>query len=588
MDHHIEDYIQEIKTRINIVDFIGKYVSLRKAGQNFVGLCPFHVEKTPSFTVNPRKEIFYCFGCHTGGDIIHFVEKFEGLTFQEAVEELGKNAGLEPPKWGHRRSDSQYNPWFEFLETCSQYFQKNMNQHPEAQAYLQKRGIHASTIATFQIGFAPPDPKDFISFFTKLGFQKEDAKTLGLVREKDDGYTYPYFRNRVVFPILDLRKRVIGFGGRAIDQEQMPKYLNSPDYPLFHKGENLYALSLARSSMNREKSAILVEGYMDVISLYQHGITNVTASLGTAFTLEQAKLLRKYSDTLYICYDADEAGKKAILRSIDIVLPMGFPCRVIQIPKPYKDPDDFIIAKGKEAFLHQMKTAKGALEYCWEALTEGKNLQDPITASAVVESIFRRFMKVKDPVRIESLLKQISLDIKIKPSLLEERLYSMSRGSLSGRRKTNSKRSKQDSETIIDERDATLVLKAMITHPKDWAGIIFTKLHKEDFPTGIFRDLFTEFYELFQEKKSIQVENFQEDPDKEIFYSKLMELQNMNNKCIEGDVIPQILCHVDAVRKKKNILIPLQERVNKAELEGNFEESKRLRVEILRISREEY
>ncbi|MDD4028802.1 MAG: DNA primase [Caldisericia bacterium] len=587
MDHHIEDYIQEIKTRINIVDFIGKYVSLRKAGQNFVGLCPFHVEKTPSFSVNPGKEIFYCFGCHIGGDIIHFVEKYEGLTFQEAVEELGKEAGLEPPQWGHKKTDSQYNPWYHFLKTCAEYFQQNLERHSEAQVYLHKRGIHADTVSTFQIGFAPPDPKDFIAYFTKLGFDKEDAKILGLVREKEDGYTYPYFRNRILFPILDLRKRVIGFGGRAIDQEQMPKYLNSPDHVLFHKGENLYALSLARSEMNRSKSAILVEGYMDVISLYQHGITNCTASLGTAFTLEQAKLLRKYSETLYICYDSDEAGKKAILRAIDIVLPMGFPCRVIQIPKPYKDPDEYIMAQGKESFKQLMKSAKGALEYCWEAIIEGQNLQDPITVSAVVESIFRRFMKVKDPIRIETLLKQISLDIKIKPSLLEERLYSMTRGS-SYRGKAKTKRWKQESETIIDEKNATLLLKAMITQPKDWAEIIFAKLNNDDFPEGIFRELFSEFHELFLEKNNIQVENFQGDPDKENFYSKLMELQNMNNKCIEGDVIPQILCHVDSVRKKKNVLFPLKERVNKAEQEGNYEESKRLLEEILRISREEY
>ncbi len=587
MDHHIEDYIQEIKTRINIVDFIGKYVSLRKAGQNFVGLCPFHVEKTPSFTVNPAKEIFYCFGCHTGGDIIHFVEKYEGLTFQEAVEELGREAGLEPPRWGHKKTDSKYNPWFEFLGACMSFFQKHLRHSPQAMEYVKNRGLTQDTLKNFQIGYAPADPKDFINYFTNLGFDKEDAKLLGLLREKEDGYLYPYFRNRVIFPIFDLRKRVIGFGGRAIEKDQMPKYLNSPDHSLFHKGENLYALAQARSEMNRSKRAIVVEGYMDVISMFQHGITNVTASLGTAFTPEQAKLLRKYSETLYICYDSDDAGKQAILRTIDIVLPMGFSSRVIQIPPPFKDPDEYISAKGKESFLELMETAKGALEYCWEAVIEGKNLQDPITASAVVESMFRRFMKVKDPVRIETLLKQISLDLKIKPSLLEERMQSVMRGN-SSQSKKRTKKTRIDTETIIDQRDASLLLKAMITNPKDWALIIFTKLQPEDFPQGIFRELFTEFRVLFQEKKNIQVENFQEDPDKENFYSKLMELQNMNNKCIEGDVIPQILCHVDLVRKKKNVLIPLQRRVNKAEQEGNYEESKRLREEILRLRREEF
>ncbi|MCK5847943.1 MAG: DNA primase [Caldisericia bacterium] len=587
MDQNIEEYVQEIKTRINIVDYIGKFVSLRKAGRNFVGLCPFHIEKTPSFSVNPSKEIFYCFGCHVGGDIIHFVEKYEGLSFQEAIEELGKEVGLPPPKWGKQKQNNKYEQWYNALEEVTSFFEHSLAKSSDAQIYLKKRNINESIAKQFNIGYAPSASREFLSMLESHGFDKELCKTMGLINKNDSGDIYPYFRQRLIFPIKDARSRTIGFGGRVVSKDKMPKYLNSPDYPLFHKGKNLYALSLARSEMNRSKKAILVEGYMDVVALHQKGFTNVLAALGTAFTIDQAKLLRKHADTLYFCYDADEAGKKAVLRSIDIILPTGLPCRIIQIPKPYKDPDEFITAKGEKAFRELIENAKGALEYYWEALTENKNLKDPMTQSALISSMFQRLSKVSDTILIEAMVKKISLDVRIRQSVLEERFFSSRSSFSSSKRKRRIIEKNKVSKSLISDRNAMLLLKAIITYPEDYAAIIFAKLSQEDFPEGVYRDLFAQLKTMNDEKKEINVENFQEDPDKEIFYSKLMELQSVNNDCIEGDVIHQILCSIDELNRKKEVILPLIEKINQAERSGDIEVSRKLREEYRRINQGE-
>ena len=384
------------------MDVIGQVVSLKRAGGNYKGLCPFHNEKTPSFVVSDTKQIFSCFGCNAAGDVLGFVEKYYNLDFPGAIEKLAADNGIEIEETHYKSSNKE--ELYEINREAARFFYKNFwNNNNPAFEYMSKRGINHDVLKKFGIGYADGEWKSLVEHFVSLGTDIKLLISLGLVAESK-GSQYDKFRDRVIFPIINAAGKVIGFGGRAIAGGE-PKYLNSPESSIFLKKNNLFGLNLTRQEISKENCGILVEGYMDVISLYQGGIRNVAASLGTALTASQAKLLKRLTQNAVLAYDADEAGKMAALRGGEILYNEGLKAKIIKIPSG-KDPDDYITEHGKLKFLelagkavhyvsykieqikanHEISETDGRLEFIKEAVSFLRSLS-PATAEAYIKII---------------------------------------------------------------------------------------------------------------------------------------------------------------------------------------------------------
>lgn len=341
---------EEIRSRANIVDVISPLVSIKKAGSNYTGCCPFHKEKTPSFIVFESGQHYHCFGCGAHGDVISFIMRYYDIGFLEAVERLAAQYGVAIDKY-EDGNVAQTAVYYDANKKAARYYMEALwkGDNP-GMRYMKNRGIEPQTLKTFGVGYADDEWQSLTEHLKGEGVAEDVLKELKLTAvSQKNGRLFDYFRGRVIFPIIDTRKRVIGFGGRIIGDGE-PKYLNSSDSAAFHKGNNLFALNLAKSEIQELGYAILVEGYMDVIGLYQYGVRNAVASLGTALTENQARLLKKYTGKVILCYDSDKAGVKAALRGIDVLRPAGFEIRVMNVENA-KDPDEFVRKFGKDAFL---------------------------------------------------------------------------------------------------------------------------------------------------------------------------------------------------------------------------------------------
>lgn len=343
-----KEAIEDLKSRIDIVDVIGRQVQLKRAGANYKGLCPFHNEKTPSFIVSPQKQIFTCFGgCGASGDVVSFVMRYYNLEFNEAVEKLAKEYGIDIVKSQRRNDDRE--KYYEINREAARFFYRNMTEGPNrGYSYMRRRGIEDRTIKKFGLGYAPDSWDSLYGYFKEKGTDEKLLLELGLLSQKDGRY-FDKFRDRVIFPIINTAGKVIGFGGRALDDKAMPKYLNSPENRVFQKKNNLYALNSTKQDIGKAGTAIIVEGYMDAISLYQNGVRNVAASLGTALTDNQAKLINRYTKNVVLSYDADAAGQKAALRGIEVLRNEGCKVKVLHVTDG-KDPDEYIKKNGRDAF----------------------------------------------------------------------------------------------------------------------------------------------------------------------------------------------------------------------------------------------
>ncbi len=341
-----QQFIQELKSRIDVVELVGSYIKLTRAGSRMRALCPFHQEKTPSFYISPETGLYHCFGCHAAGDVISFVQQIENLDFNQAVRLLAEKYNI--PLEFDRENDldrSVRDQLLEALDSAANYFSSELDKNNEAKEYLKKRDISPETVSALRIGFAPES--GLLSYLREKGFDREIAKQAGLLNDRGT----EKFRNRLMFPILNLYGKVVGFGGRILTKNtKAPKYLNSPATPVFEKKRMLYGLNLTRDFIRKTGFIILVEGYMDFAALYQHGIVNVAAALGTSFTENHAVLLKRFAKKIYLCFDADTAGMEAALRSFKVLAPGGLFVYGITLPHG-EDPDSFVRTHGKEDFM---------------------------------------------------------------------------------------------------------------------------------------------------------------------------------------------------------------------------------------------
>ena len=393
--YYPDEVIEEVRSSNNIVDIIGGYVRLQKKGSSYFGLCPFHNEKSPSFSVSPNKQMYYCFGCGAGGNVFTFIMEYENQTFPEAVKILADRAGIALPEAElteeQKKERNKRQLLLEINKTAANYFyyQLNGDQGQQAREYLENRRLSKETQIHFGLGYASKYSNDLYLYLKKKGYQDQILKETGLLTYDEKRGAHDKFWNRVMFPIMDVNNRVIGFGGRVMG-DGTPKYLNSPETMLFDKSRNLYGLNYARTS--RKPYMIICEGYMDVIAMHQAGFTNAVASLGTAFTTQHSVLLKRYTQEVRLAYDSDGAGQKAALRAIPILKSAGINVRVIHMD-PYKDPDEFIKNLGTEAFQERIDAAESSFMFEISVLEKNYKQSDPEGRASFMKAMARRLLE---------------------------------------------------------------------------------------------------------------------------------------------------------------------------------------------------
>lgn len=413
MVRYSDELIEEIRSSNDIVDVISKYVTLKRSGRNFFGLCPFHKEKSPSFAVSPDKQIFHCFGCGAGGNVIHFISKIEGLDFKDTLELLANRVNIELPTLDNLEDDKTArlkSKVYEINKIAAEFYHENLYKPASktAQEYIKKRKLDNRTLKAFLIGYAG-NFNELYLLLKQKGYTEEEMLASSLVKRTENGGYMDSFRKRLMFPIQDVRERVIAFGGRVLDDSK-PKYINSPENIVYSKGRNLFGLNVAKK--HDTKKIVIVEGYMDAISLYQRGITNVVASLGTAMTEAQGRLLRRYSEQVILGYDADGAGQAAILRGMEILQNLGCDIRVLQI-EGAKDPDEYVLKYGPERFQKCVDNAISLVEFKVKVLLKELNIENTNDKIKFLNEIAKILAKVTNQMEREIYVDKIAKEYKI-------------------------------------------------------------------------------------------------------------------------------------------------------------------------------
>lgn len=408
--YYEEDFVEEVRQRNDVVDVISSYVNLKRTGSNYVGLCPFHNEKTASFSVSPGKQMYYCFGCGAGGNVFTFLMEYENLTFVEALEQLAEKAGMELPEKSNSAEDRKRRDLRDsVLEVnklaANYYFAKlKSDRGKTGYGYLISREIKPETIVKFGLGFSDKNSGELYRYMKGKGFSDRILKETGLFTYDEKRGTYDKFWNRVMFPILDRNNHVIAFGGRVMGDAK-PKYLNSPETIVFDKSRNLYGLNFVHGKQN--EGIIICEGYMDVIALHQAGFTNAVASLGTAFTSQHCSLLKRYTDLVYLCYDSDSAGIKAAMRAIPMLKEAGISVKVINM-RPYKDPDEFMKGLSPEEFRKRIDEAKNSFFYEVDVIQSDYDMQDPESKTKFMNEVAKKCLTFDNEIERNNYIEAFS------------------------------------------------------------------------------------------------------------------------------------------------------------------------------------
>ncbi len=514
-----QEKILEIKNSVSIVDFISAYVQLRKAGKNYRGLCPFHQEKTPSFVVSEDKQIFHCFGCHEGGTVFQFLMLFKKISFPEAVKEVAEYAGITI------QYEEGYDPavkdeleiLYEINVLAAKFFANKLYESIEGQPardYLEGRKIKLATQRNFGLGYAPNSWSALKNYFEEHKVDLDKAGELGLLDRKDQSAFYDKFRDRIIFPIFSTNGRVIAFGGRVLQKDQKTaKYLNSPESKLYSKRKTLYGLYQAKEEIMKVDKAILVEGYMDLISLFQSGIKNVVASSGTALTDEQVKLLSRFTHNIVVLFDADAAGQKAAMRSIETLLKNDFEIQMLTLPQG-EDPDSFILKYGKEEFEERLHRADNFLEYQMKQFENAGMLEDPAKQAEAVRELVRNIAFINDELKRGLHIRNIARKFNLREKLIEAELEKYLE---QNKRKEQYKEQRKSSEDPIPsvsplpqstefkiyknglgEKFEREVIELLFEGNEEIIGYIFDHIQPEEFVDGNFKSIAKTVFDLYR------------------------------------------------------------------------------------------
>ena len=509
MQRYSDEIIEEVRQANDIVDILSQYVHLKRSGRNFFGLCPFHNEKSPSFSVSPDKQIFHCFGCGVGGNVFTFLTKIEGINFVEAVRTLAERANIQLPALEDKADSAKEllkTKVYKVNEFAANYFHQNLYQ-PEskiAQEYIKQRKLTNETLKVFQIGFSGKFDELFQAL-KKQGFDDPEILESGLVNRNERGQYIDRYRNRLMFPICDVRGRVIAFGGRVLDNTK-PKYINSSENIVYSKGRNLFGLNVAKKG--DIKQILVVEGYMDVISLHQRGITNVVAPLGTALTQQQGWLLRRNSEKIILSFDSDEAGLTAKIRALDILQDMGCDIRILQM-EGAKDPDEYIIKYGKARFFPLMEKALSVIEFKVKMLKQNLHLDSVNDKIKFLKEIAKLIAKVDNTIEKEVYIEKIAKEYHIAKEAIYAEVYKLMDKRGKGEKmleKTKPvihpiKRHEQDIPQAIKRREDTII-SILLTGDIHIFQVIKQNIKIEDFNDQINQKIVRKLYEEFEKGNS--------------------------------------------------------------------------------------
>ncbi|MEN8077119.1 DNA primase [Clostridioides difficile] len=581
-----EEILEKIKSQNDIVDVISERVRLKKAGRNFTGLCPFHNEKTPSFSVSQEKQIYKCFGCGEAGNVISFVMKEKNLPFIEAVKYLANRANipLEIGNGEKSKSAKKKDLLYRVNVEAAKFFFSNLMNNKNAKEYFLNRGIKEETIKKFGLGFANDSWNNLMFYLRKKGVSDILLEEAGLISvNKEKGRKYDRFRNRVMFPVFDYQGKVIGFGGRVLDDSK-PKYLNSPETLVFQKGTNLYGLNFALKHNMNERYFVIVEGYMDLISLHQYGITNVVASLGTALTINQARLLKRYADKVVISYDADMAGQMATLRGLEVLRTAGFDVRVLSIPQG-KDPDEYVRSNGKEAFLKLINSAAPLIDYRIKKAEDGIDFRN----SQSVILYAKRIMEIisdLDPVEKDVYIKKASENTGIK----EQALYDILKSKMKDNRENNFRNNKEEERSKLYVEPGFLkaeraLIKIMLEN-KEYLQYIEERISENDFILLEHKEIFTVII-LAKGENINNIDSFIESRlNNAKTIGELVKIKEENIFFAE-DIKVQIDDFINEIHayKLKQRIDQLRKEQKELENQGKVEESIKLAIELASITK---
>ena len=503
--YYPDDVIEEVRARNDIVDVISQYVTLKKKGANYFGLCPFHNEKSPSFSVSPGKQMYYCFGCGAGGNVITFIMEYENYSFGEALKYLADRAWITLPEAEDskeaRAPRDLKNTLLEINRLAANYFYYQLKQ-PQGRPgyeYLKNRRLTDETITHFGLGFANKTPDDLYRYMRSKGYDDSILKETGLFFIEERG-ARDKFWNRVMFPILDVNNRVIGFGGRVMGDGE-PKYLNSPETKLFDKSRNLFGLNFARKS--REKYLLICEGYMDVIAMHQAGFTNAVASLGTAFTAQHALLLKRYTDQAVLTYDSDGAGIRAALRAIPILKEAGISAKVLNM-KPYKDPDEFIKNLGREEFQKRIDEAVNSFLFEISVIRSEYNMQDPESKTGFYNAVAKKLLEFPEKLERDNYTEAVAREYMIPAEDLKRLVNSLGeRGGFALRTPEQERPKKKKEKDDGVRKSQRLLLTWLIEEPKLFETIrgIITP---EDFTDELYKRAAGLVFDEYEKNGSIE------------------------------------------------------------------------------------
>ncbi len=496
--YYPDELIEEIRARNDIVDVISGYVRLQKKGSSYFGLCPFHNEKSPSFSVSRQKQMYYCFGCGAGGNVYTFLMEYENFSFMEAVKFLADRAGITLPEMEYSKEAKEKADLraaiLEVNKKAARYFyaQLKSERGKRAYSYLKDRGLSDETIKTFGLGYSNVLSDDLYQYLRSQGYSEELIRQAGLINTDEKKGVYDKFWNRVIFPIMDVNSRVLGFGGRVMGDGK-PKYLNSPETPVFDKSRNLYGLNRARTS--RKPYFLLCEGYMDVISLHQAGFTNAVASLGTALTPGHASLIKRYVKEVYLTYDSDDAGTRAALRAVPILREAGISAKVVRMT-PYKDPDEFIKNLGAAEYEKRIQNAGNGFMFGLEMLEKEYDMASPEGKTAFFREVSRRLLSFEDELERNNYIEAAASTYKADPESLRKLVAKtavnegMARPVERPRRSAESRKPKEDGAMTAQKALLTWMIEDERLYDK-----ISSYIHPGDFEEGIYRRVAELLYE---------------------------------------------------------------------------------------------
>ena len=509
MVRYSNEIIDEIINSNDIVDVISQYVVLKRSGRNFFGLCPFHKEKTPSFSVSPDKQIFHCFGCGVGGNVIHFVSKIENIDFKETLELLADRAGIILPTLSNIEDNKTLNlknKIYEINELTAKFYHENLYKPTSklAQEYIKKRKLDNKTLKSFQIGYSG-NLDELYKFLKQNNFKDEEILASSLVNKNEKGQFIDRFRKRLMFPIQDIKNRVIAFGGRVLD-DSLPKYINSPENLVYSKGRHLYGLNVAKKS--DLKKIIIVEGYMDAVSLHQRGISNVVASLGTALTEAQGRLLRKYGEQVIISYDSDVAGQAATLRGLEILNNLGCDVRILQM-EDAKDPDEYVIKYGSGRFNNLIEKAISLVEFKVKVLKQSLNIENINDKIKFLNEIAKILSKVDNNIEQELYIDKISEQYNISKEAIYAEVnklkYSNNKGSkILEKNKINRIQTKETTNKIPEGeiKRENIILSLLVNQPEKTYEKIKGKITPDDFKNETNKKILKILYEEIEKGNS--------------------------------------------------------------------------------------